>query len=71
MSSLILRLISDDKDECKMHLLRALMDAVSKNLKVRIEVSKQLGTEHIPIHIVCKSHTCEKLDEACINVLYK
>ena len=34
-------------------------------------MSKQLGTKHVPIHLLCKSYTCEKLDESCINVLVK
>ena len=48
-----------------------MTDAASKNLKLGYEVSKQLGTKHVPIHLLCKSHTCEKLDESCINVLVK
>ena len=48
-----------------------MTDAVSKNLKVEVEVSRRLETDHIPIHILCKSHTCEKLDDSCISVLVK
>ena len=48
-----------------------MTDAVSKNLKVEAEVSKQLNTEHIPTHLLCRSHTCQKLDESCINTLTK
>ena len=48
-----------------------MTDVVSKNFEVEIHVSKQLGTDHIPIHLLCKSQTCEKLDEACINALVK
>ena len=43
-----------------------MTDAVSKNLKVEIEVAAQLGSNHIPYHLLCKSHTCEKLDESNI-----
>ena len=46
-----------------------MTDAVSKNLKVEQIVSDKLGTKHVPKHILCKSHTCEKLDESCIDVL--
>ena len=28
-------------------------------------------TEHIPIHFFCKSYTCQKLDESCLNKLVK
>ena len=48
----------------------ALMtDAVTKNLKVETAVAKEPKSNHLPLHILCKSHTCEKLDEACINAL--
>ena len=46
-----------------------MTDAVSKNLKVEYEVANQLGSDHIPIHLLCKSHTCEKLDETNIQTL--
>ena len=45
-----------------------MTDATSKNLKVENEVSKQIGAKYVPIHLLCKSHICEKLDESCINV---
>ena len=45
-----------------------MTDATSKNLKVEYEVSKQIGAKHVPIHLLCKSPICEKLDESCINV---
>ena len=28
-----------------------------------------LGTEYVPLHVLCKSHTCEKLDESCVGAL--
>ena len=46
-----------------------MTDSVSKNLKVEYAVAEILGSSHIPIHILCKSHTCEKLDEACLSAL--
>ena len=48
-----------------------ITDAASKNLKVEYEVSKKLGAKHVPIHLLCKSHTCERLDKSCINILVK
>ena len=48
-----------------------MADAVGKYLKVEDEISKQLNAEHIPIHLLCKSHTCQKLDESCTNTLVK
>ena len=46
-----------------------MTDSVSKNLKIEYGVAESLGSTHIPIHVLCKSHTCEKLDEACIKAL--
>ena len=40
-----------------------MTDAVSKNLKVEYLVAEKLGSEHVPYHLLCKAHTCEKLDE--------
>ena len=38
----------------------ALMtDAVSKNLKIETGVAEQLESQHVPYHLVWKSHTCE------------
>ena len=45
-----------------------MTDAVTKNPEVEPEVSKIFESSHIP-HVLCKSHTCEKLDEACLNAL--
>ena len=111
--SLILNFLSDQKEDCKMYILRSLFfayenrdqianlivetfsrlstalenevhpsklwekvdafmtDAATKNLAVEIKVADLLNTTHLPHHILCKSHTCEKLDEACINVLFR
>ena len=51
------------------YIYALMTDAVAKNLKVETAVAKELKSDHIPLHILCKSHTCEKLDEACINAL--
>ena len=46
-----------------------MTDSVSKNLKVEEGVAAKLESSHIPYHTLCKSHVCEKLDEACIKAL--
>ena len=46
-----------------------MTDAVSKNLKVEYLVANLLESDYIPIHLLCKSHTCEKLDETNIQTL--
>ena len=41
----------------------ALMtDAVSKNLKIETGVAECLASKHVPYHLLCKSHTCERFD---------
>ena len=48
----------------------ALMtDSVAKNLKIELRVIEQLGSDHIPYHLLCKSHTLEALDKANLTVL--
>ena len=46
-----------------------MTDAVSKNHKVEEGVSAALGTQHIPHHLFCKSHTVEGLDKSNIQAL--
>ena len=43
--------------------------SVTKNLQVEEHVATKHNSEHIPKHILCNSHTCEKLDGSCINAL--
>ena len=40
-----------------------MTDGVSKNLMVKYLVAEALESTHVPIYILCKAHTCEKLDE--------
>ena len=44
-----------------------MTDAATNNFKVEAEVLKQPNTKHIPIYLLCKSHTCQKLDKSCTN----
>ena len=46
-----------------------MTDSVTKNLKIEHGVTEMLGSNHILYHMLCKSHTCEKFDEACIKAL--
>ena len=46
-----------------------MTDSVSKNLQVEYEVAKQLSSKHISIHLLCKSHVCEKLDATNVSAL--
>ena len=43
-----------------------MTDSVSKNLKIEEGVAEALQSTHIPYHLLCKSHTCERLD--CDNL---
>ena len=48
----------------------ALMtDAVSKNLKIGEGVAAKLGSNHVPFHLLCKSHTCERFDSDNLTTL--
>ena len=41
--------------------INAIMtDAVSKDLKIEDGVAEVLQSRHVPYHILCKSHTCER-----------
>jgi hypothetical protein len=48
-----------------------MTDSVSKNLQIEIEVAKVLQSDHIPLHLLCKSHVCEKFDVTNIAALAK
>ena len=46
-----------------------LIDSVSKNLQVKYEVAKRPSSKQIPIHLLFKSHVCEKFDASNISAL--
>ena len=46
-----------------------MTDAVTKNLEVEKYAADELGSSHIPYHILCKSHTCERLDSDNLTTL--
>ena len=46
-----------------------MTDSVSKNLDVEKIVAGKLGSNHVPEHFLCVSHTIEKFDAMCISVL--
>ena len=46
-----------------------MTDAVSKNLKIENGVAEALQSRHVPYHILCKSHTCERLDTDNLTTL--
>ena len=46
-------------------------DAARKNLKVEIEVAKMPRLDHVPLHLLCKSHTSEKIDLTNIQTVAK
>ena len=46
-----------------------MTDAVFKNLKIGEGVAAKLGSNHIPYHLLCKSHTCERLDADNLTTL--
>ena len=46
-----------------------MSDSVTKNLHVPELVAAELKSDHIPYHLLCKAHTCEKLDESNVKTL--
>lgn len=46
-----------------------MTDSVAKNLHIEIEIAKTLNSQHIPKHLLCKSHVCEKFDATNISAL--
>ena len=46
-----------------------MTDAVSKNLKIEDGVAEALQSRNVPYHILCKSHTCERLNTDNLTTL--
>ena len=46
-----------------------MTDAVTKNLEIEEKIAKALDSSHIPLHLLCKSHTVEALDKSSLEVL--
>ena len=46
-----------------------MTDSVEKNLHIEKGIAKELKSNHVPYHFLCKSHTVEALDRSNINVL--
>ena len=46
-----------------------MTDAVTKNLSIENGVSLKIGSTYVPKHLLCKSHTVEKLDSCNLTVL--
>ena len=53
------------------HVDAFMTDSVAKNLEVEKIVPQIIGSNHIPYHILCKSHIVEKLDKSNFDVLSK
>ena len=46
-----------------------MTDSVEKNLHIEKGIAKELKSNHVPYHFLCKAHTVEALDPSNINVL--
>ena len=46
-----------------------MTDSVLKNLKIEDLIGESLGSDHRAYHLLCKSHTVEKLDATNLKVL--
>ena len=48
-----------------------MTDSVAKNLHIESQIAASLSSQHIPLHLLCVSHTCEVFDTGNISVLVK
>ena len=46
-----------------------MTDSVEKNLHIEKGIAKELKSNHVPYHFLCKAHTVEALDRSNITVL--
>ena len=46
-----------------------MTDSVAKNLKIEHGIAELLNSDHIPLHLLCKSHVVEALDRSNLEVL--
>ena len=46
-----------------------MTDSAQKNLDIEKSIAKELKSNHVPYHFLCKAHTVEALDRSNINVL--
>ena len=46
-----------------------MTDSVEKNIHIEKGIAKELKSNHVPYHFLCKAHTVEALDRSNINVL--
>ena len=46
-----------------------MTDAVTKNLQIEDLIAASFGSTYMPNHLLCKSHTVEKMDQSNIKVL--
>ena len=47
----------------------SLTDSVSKNLEIETLIAASLASSHIPLHLICVTHTCEVFDSGNLLVL--
>ena len=48
-----------------------MTDSVAKNLHIESQIAASLNSQHIPLHLLCVSHTCEVFDAGNISILVK
>ena len=46
-----------------------MTDSLEKNLHIEKGIAKELKSNHVPYHFLCKTHTVEALDRSNINIL--
>lgn len=46
-----------------------MTDSVEKNLRIEDLIAASLPSQHIPLHVLCVTHTCEAYDTGNLAVL--
>lgn len=47
-----------------------MTDSVAKNLKIAAGIAENIGSQHVPYHVLCIVHTCEKMDANSLESIF-
>ena len=61
--------VNTDKKVLWEKVTALMTDSVSKNLEIENHIAASLVSNHIPMHLLCVSHTCEVFDSGNLYVL--
>ena len=61
--------VNTSRNELWKKVYALMTDSVSKNLHIETQIAAALNSTHIPINLLCVSHTCEVFDRGNTDVL--